>query len=167
MDPISFYSGLLDLSNSLATIVNVARDTKAGRKTLDSTLKELPVLFALLEEIMTGVLKTQRAIPKSATLAFGQCQVDLDDVITCLSQRGLMGLGQGHGGFSQLQAQLSDHSLGSDSSNKSKQAVTPKNPPKERHSFRERLHLMNVQSLAAAVKSFKDSVLLLRHIAME
>jgi hypothetical protein len=165
MDPISLYSGLLDLSTSLATIVNVAHDSKAGQKTLDSTLKELPILFALLKEIMAGVLKAQRAIPQSATLAFQQCQVDLDDVITCLSQRGLMG--KGHGGFSHLQARLSDHSLGVDPSDKSEETVKPKTPPKERRSLRERLHLMNVQSLAAAVKSFKDSVLLLRYIAME
>jgi hypothetical protein len=91
MDPILFYGGLFQLSTSLATIVNVALGTPAGKKILDTTLKELPILFSLLDEMKIGVLKTTTSIPHSATLASNACQIDLDKVVMCLSQKGVAG----------------------------------------------------------------------------
>lgn len=161
MDPISFYGGLFQLSTSLATIVNVALGTPAGRKTLDSTLKELPILFSLLEEMKNGVLKTTTSIPTSAALASRACQIDLDNVVECLSQRGL--IGRSWEGFSSLQSQLSINSLEGD--------FAPPSGKKQKSSQRKRLkekfNLLNVDALAEAVGSFKNSVLLLRDIAME
>jgi hypothetical protein len=162
MDPILFYGGLFQLSTSLATIVNVALGTPAGRKTLDSTLKELPILFSLLEEMKTGILETTTSIPHSAILARNACQIDLDNVVKCLSQRGLVG--ESLEGFSNLQRQLSiNHSQNAST------LPSPKkhNLTKTKQIVKEKLNLLDVDALAAAVGSFKNSVLLLRDIAME
>jgi hypothetical protein len=59
MDPIFFYGSLIKLPSALATIVNVAGDTPAGLKTLDSILKELPILFSLLEEMKEASSRQQ------------------------------------------------------------------------------------------------------------
>jgi hypothetical protein len=162
MDPISFYGSLFQLSNSLATVVNVALGTTAGRKSLNSTLKELPILFSLLEEMKNGVLKTTTSIPTSAALASRACQIDLDNVIECLSQRGL--IGRSREVFSDLQSQLSINSLGSTSTSASEKK---RNSKRRRQIWKEKLNLLNVDALSDAVGSFKNSVLLLRDIAME
>jgi hypothetical protein len=163
MDPISLYSGLFALNSSVATIVNVALGTKEGRKSLDSTLKELPILFSLLEEMKDGVLKTETTIPQSAARALGACHADLNTLIECLSQRGLMPFRRGREGFSGLKERLSDDM---EVSSMLIDEQTRK-PRKDRRSLKEKLHLMDLDSLIRAVKEFKDSVLLLRHIAME
>ncbi|CZR56647.1 uncharacterized protein PAC_06536 [Phialocephala subalpina] len=146
MDPITLYGGLSLLTSSLATIVNVALDTKDGRKTLHSTLKELPILFDLLEEMREGVLKTEF-------------------LILCLTQRGLIpGFQRGHEGFSGLRKKLS----GSDTFYSKLVDEEFKLPPRKEHrSLKEKFNLLNLDSLIQAVKMFKDSVLLLRHIAMD
>lgn len=164
MDPITLYGGLSLLTSSLATIVNVALDTKDGRKTLRSTLKELPILFDLLEEMREGVLKTELSIPPSAVRAFRACQTDLDNLIVCLTQRGLMGFQRGREGFSGLEKKLTS----SDTFYSKLVDKEFKVPPRREHrSLKEKFNLMNLESLIQAVKEFKDSVLLLRHIAME
>lgn len=165
MDPIALYGGLYLLNSSLATIVNVALDTKDGRKTLQSTLKELPILLDLLEELREGVLKTESSIPPSAVRAFRACQVDLDALILCLTQRGLVpGFKTGHEGFSELREKLS----GSNTFYSKLVDEEFKLPPRKKNrSLKEKLNLLKLDSLIQAVKVFKDSVLLLRHIAME
>lgn len=163
MDPITLYGGLSLLTSSLATIVNVALDTKDGRRTLHSTLKELPILFDLLEELREGVLRTE-SIPPSAVRAFRACQVDLDALILCLTQRGLVpGFKTGHEGFSGLKDKLS----GSDTFYSKLVDEDFRLPPHKHRTLKEKFNLLNLDSLIQAVKVFKDSVLLLRHIAME
>lgn len=164
MDPITLYGGLSLLTSSLATIVNVAFDTKEGRKTLQSTLKEPPILFDLLEELRESVLNTELSIPQSAARAFRACQVDLDALILCLTQRGLpLSFKAGHG-FSGLKEKLAASDTFDPKPTDEKKKVPP---PKQHRSLREKLNLLNFDALIQAVKTFKKSVLLLRHIAME
>lgn len=168
MDPISFYSGLLELSSSLANIVNIALGTQSGKRILDSSLRELPILFSLVEELKITVLNSPIAIPKSTALAFIACQTDIARVIDCLSKRGLIGFGQSHHGFSQLQKQISNNGLESESHHKPRYARSRASKKVDgRYSVKELLHLFDFGTLNKRVDSFKGSVLLLHDIAME
>jgi len=163
MDPIAFYSGLFEISSSLATIVNIALNTKAGQKILDSSLKELPILFSLVEEMKDGLLKSSKSIPKSTVLAFTACQADLSRLVKCLSQRGLIGFRQSRAGFSELQSQLSDTVIEA----ASETSLNVKKRTSSHRSLKEMIHLFDFDTLDKAVKSFKESVLMLHNIAMK
>jgi hypothetical protein len=163
MDPFVLSSGLFAVAQTLATIVDIALGSKRGRQQFDSSiLRDLPILFALVEEMKAGVLKSPTTISKSTALAFTACQADLDRLIDCLLKRGIKGAWHTNDSSSQLEQQHLDHNL---EKLRARNITADERRIKDRAIFRFRL--TNKTALQNAVSAFKASVLFLRQIAME